>query len=356
MARDVESLEPDGKVKRQVGRALFTWLLLSLSLVVLLGWAYFGFYQVNPGQNAVILRLGSYLKTVETPGLKWHLPPPLETHDLVSVDAVDVETFGFRGQEPTDQDRLEGTVQTSDNNIVLIGFEVQYQIKDAFKSRYRVAHPRETLRDTSQAAIREVIGRTTIDGVLSDRRGAVETATRELLQELLDSYETGLLVKEVNLLDAQPPLEVRDAFDDVVAASQDKSRAINEAQGYANEVLPTARADAAKLREAAQGYRDARIAESTGEAARFTALLTEYRKAPEVTRRRLYLETMEAILPDVDKVVVEPGTATVLPYFPVGAAAPPAVRPAAEPSPRVEPPPAAAPAPSAPPAAEGGRR
>jgi membrane protease subunit HflK len=181
-----------------------------------------------------------------------------------------------------------------------------------------VADPRNTLRDTGQAAIREVIGRTTIDGVLSEQRGEVERETEQLLQEILDRYESGLLVKGVQLLDAQPPPEVRDAFDDVIAAAQDRSRKINEAEGYANEVLPQARAESAELRQAAGAYRDAKIAESTGEAARFTALLVEYQKAPEVTRKRLYLETMEEVLPEVEKVIIEPGTANVLPYFPIG--------------------------------------
>jgi membrane protease subunit HflK len=321
MAREPESLPPDATVRRQVGRTVANTFVVLVSLGVLGAWAYFGLYQVDPGENAVILRLGRYSRTLTSPGLKWHWPPPLESHDIVSVESIEKEEFGYRGEgegEASQQRQLEGTVQTRDNNIVHIGFVVQYRVKDAFFSRYRVADPRSSLRDSAQAAIREVIGRTAIDGVLSEQRGEVERETGTLLQDMLDRYDSGLLVKGVQLLDAQPPEDVRDAFDDVIAASQDRSRKINEAEGYANEVLPRARAEATELRQAAEAYRDTKVADARGEAARFTALLVEYRKAPEVTRKRLYLETMEQILPDVEKVIIEPGTANVLPYLPLG--------------------------------------
>jgi membrane protease subunit HflK len=270
----------------------------------------------------VILRFGLYARTVEEPGLKWHLPPPIESHELVNVGSIEKEQFGFPSAgAAAEEQRLEGTVQTKDNNLAHVGFVVQYKIKNAFFSRYRVANPRDTLRDTAQAALREVIGRTSIDGVLSERRGAVEQETQDLLQKTLDRYETGLLIDGVQLQEVQPPPEVQAAFDDVIGASQDRNRSINEAQGYANEVLPRARAESVELREAAQGFRDAKVAEAQGAATRFTALLDEYRKAPEVTRKRLYLETMEEVLPDVEKVIIEPGTTNVLPYLPLGRAA-----------------------------------
>ncbi len=319
MARDVESLPPDDEVKRRIGRTVANTFAVLVSIGILVGWAYFGLYQLEPGENAVILRLGSYDRTVEEPGLKWHLPPPLESHEVVRADLVEREAFGFPQEgEPTATQRLEGVIQTKDNNIAHIGFVVQYQVKDAFFSRYRIADPRSMLRDTAQAAIREVIGRTSIDGVLTDQRGAVESETREQLQDLLDRYESGLLVNGIELQEVQPPPEVQGAFDDVIAAAQDRDRKINEAQGYANEVLPRARAEAAELRRAAEGYRDAKVVEAYGEADRFSALLVEYRKAPEVTRQRLYLETMEEVLPEVEKVIIEPGTTQVLPYLPLG--------------------------------------
>jgi membrane protease subunit HflK len=322
MARDVDSLPPPATVRRQVGRTVANIFVVVVSVAVLAAWAYFGFYQIEPGQHAVILRFGLYARTVTEPGLKWHLPPPIESHELVNVGSIEKEQFGFPSTGAAgEEQRLEGTVQTKDNNLAHVGFVVQYKIKNAFFSRYRVANPRDTLRDTAQAALREVIGRTSIDGVLSERRGAVEQETQDLLQKTLDRYETGLLIDGVQLQEVQPPPEVQAAFDDVIGASQDRNRSINEAQGYANEVLPRARAESVELREAAQGFRDAKVAEAQGAATRFTALLDEYRKAPEVTRKRLYLETMEEVLPDVEKVIIEPGTTNVLPYLPLGRAA-----------------------------------
>jgi membrane protease subunit HflK len=157
----------------------------------------------------------------------------------------------------------------------------------------------------------------TIDGVLSERRGQVAGDAQELLQQILDAYDAGLTVTSIELQDVQPPEPVRGAFDDVVGAAQDANRLVNEAEGYRNEVLPSARAEAVELIESANGYREARVAESTGEAQRFVALEQEYRKAPDVTQKRLYLETMESVLPNVEKVIIEPGAAGVLPYLPL---------------------------------------
>ena len=207
-------------------------------------------------------------------------------------------------------------MQTSDANIVHLSFVVQYRIKDAFQARYRIADPRPVLRDAAQAAVRGVVGRNTIDDVLSEKRGIVETETQEALQETLDHYESGLSVLGIELQDVQPPGPVRAAFDDVLGAVQDRNRAVNEAQGYANEVLPKSRAQSVELIESARGYRDARIAEATGQASRFRAIATEYQKAPEVVRTRLFLETMEDVLPSARTVIVEPGTA-VMPYLPL---------------------------------------
>jgi membrane protease subunit HflK len=179
-----------------------------------------------------------------------------------------------------------------------------------------VAERREILRDAAQAAVREAVGRTSIDGVLSEGRGEVEAETLELLQTLLDRYQAGIEVTSVQLQEVQPPPPVRQAFDDVIAAAQDRDRQIQEARGYENEVVPRARGQAAEIESQADGYREAKVAEAKGEAARFEAVLVEYQRAPLVTRQRLYLEAMEDVLPKVQKLVVEPGTATVLPYLP----------------------------------------
>lgn len=324
---DRNSLSADEKVRRGVGRTLTNVFLLLLVLAALGAWGSLGFYTVNAGQQAVVLRFGRFERTEVREGLHFHLPSPVETVELVNVDSLQREEFGMHaGTEEggTAAEMSEAAMQTSDNNIVLLGFVVQYKIKDAFEARYRVARPRETLRDAAQAAVREVVGRTTIDGVLSDKRGEVEQVSLEILQQILDSYQTGLQVTGLQLQEVQPPAPVRDAFDDVLASAQDRNRLINEAEGYANEVVPKARAQASEISAAAAGYREARVAEATGEAQRFLALMAEYERAPEVTRRRLYLETMEKILPDVELVIIEPGT-NLLPYLPLreGGSVPP---------------------------------
>ncbi|MBW2316716.1 MAG: FtsH protease activity modulator HflK [Deltaproteobacteria bacterium] len=315
---DEDRLPPPEKVSGQIGRRLANWTTLIASLGVLAAWAFFGYYELEPGEHAVILRMGRYARTVTTAGPKLHLPPPLESHETVRVAEAQREEFGqSQGQPETESAILEGGIQTKDNNVVQVQFSVQYRIKDAFFSRYRVAQTRETVRDAAQAAIREVVGRTSIDGVLYEQKAVVAREAQQVLQEILDRYETGLEIDEVNLEDVQPPAAVREAFGDVISAIQDKSRTVNEAEGYANEILPQARGEATEARESAQGYRDSKIAQATGEASRFQALAVEYRKAPKVTRKRLYLETMEEILPDVEKVIIQPGT-QVLPYLPIG--------------------------------------
>jgi membrane protease subunit HflK len=316
---DRDPLSTDEKVRRGVGRTLTTAFVLLAALAGLGAWASLGFYTVDAGQQAVVLRFGQFARTELREGLHFHWPRPVESVDLVNADSLQRVEFGMRAGEEggTAAEMHEAAMQTSDNNIVLLGFVVQYKIKDAFQERYRVAQPVLTLRDAAQAAVREVVGRTDIDGVLSDKRGEVEQESLEILQGILDGYETGLAVTGLQLQEVQPPTPVRDAFDDVLASSQDRNRLINEAEGYANEVVPKARAEANELIAGAAGYREARVAEATGEAQRFLSLTAEYQRAPEVTRRRLYLETMEEILPSVHKVIIEPGT-NLLPYLPLG--------------------------------------
>jgi membrane protease subunit HflK len=306
------------EVERGAGRLVRR---IGLGLLVLAGLAAWqgltGVYQLNPGEAAVILRLGAYARTEVREGLHVHLPWPLESRDVVHVGVSQRRDFG--NVEATEGDALAETVmQTGDNNIVLVEFVVQYQIGDPFENRYRVAESEELLGEAAQAALREVVGRNTIDGVLSGRKDIIASEAADLLQTLLDRYEAGITVTDVELQDAQAPAAVRQAFVDVIGANQDRNRAVNEAEAYANEVVPRSRGEAAELLSGAAGYRDAKIAGATGEASRFLALVTEYQKAPAITRKRLYLETMEAVLPDAEKLIVEPGTASVLPYLPLG--------------------------------------
>ena len=321
MAPDEERISADEQVRRSVARNLRSWLLAGAVLAALGGWGGLGLYTLEPGQSAVLLRFGRHVGTVDEAGLHWTLPPPLVLRTVVNAAELRNEDFGFRGREDeqTPRDKLlEATMQTSDNNIVRVGFAMQYSIKDPFAARFRVATPQAVVRDAAQAAMREVVGRETVDGVLRERRAAVTAEAASLLQQILDSYDSGIDIDKVQLQDVQPPAAVRAAFEDVVAATQDASRLVNEAEGYRNELLPNARGEAAERLQAAYGYRDAKIAESRGEAERFRAIAAEYRKAPEVTQKRLYLETMEAILPEVQTVIIEPGTAQVLPYLPLG--------------------------------------
>ena len=325
MAREPRNAPSEERVQRAVGRTVANVTVVGLSIAVLGAWSYFGWYTLDPGQAAVILQFGSYQRTEMEPGLRWHLPPPVQSHVVVNVASISKEEFGVL-VDATPPDAADAgarspsgsgaSMQTSDANIVQVGFVVQYRIKDAFQSRFRIASPREVLRDTAEASVRSAVGRNTIDAVLREKKGVIEREALDELQTRLDRYESGLDVLGVDLQDVQPPDPVRTSFDDVLGASQDRDRAVNEAQGYANEVLPRARAEAIEQVESARGYRDATIAEATGEAERFRAIAAEYAKAPEVVRTRLFLETMEEVLPQVQTYIVQPGS-SVLPHLPL---------------------------------------
>jgi membrane protease subunit HflK len=317
MADEERGISTEERVRRRTARTVMNVVTVLVALVVLGAWAYTGFYQLEPGKAAVILRFGAVDRVEREPGLRWHLPPPVASHDIVAVDTVEREEFGVpeAGQPGEDTGGDEAAMQTKDNNIVHLGFVVQYRIGDPVDARFRVADRRRILRDAAQAAVREVVGRTSIDDVLSEGRGAIENETLDQLQSLLDRYQAGIEVTSVQLQEVQPPPAVRAAFDDVIAAAQDRDRQIQEARGYENEVLPRARAEGVELEASAAGYREAKVSEAKGEAARFEAIYEEYRRAPAVTSRRLYLEAMEAVLPKVEKLVIEPGTASVLPYL-----------------------------------------
>lgn len=320
MAQDEENLDTDQKVRRSARRTL-GW---AAGLVGVLGlaafWGSFGLFTLEEGRAAVILRLGKHVRTITQSGLHFVLPPPFDERVIVNVAAVRNEDFGFRGDEESEKDLgkiLEATMQTGDNNIVRASFAVQYTVKDAFQSAFRVDEPEQVVRDAAQAAMREVVARLTVDQVLREQRALVASEATRRLQDILDSYESGIFVESVQLQDVQPPAPVRAAFDSLMESNQDADRLVNEAEGYRNEVLPRARGEAAEVFAQAEGYRDARVAEAIGEASRFSAVAVEYRKAPVVTRKRLYLETMEQVLPDVEKIVIESGTTQVLPYLPL---------------------------------------
>jgi membrane protease subunit HflK len=317
-----EKLTADQRVRRSVARTLGNLTLGSVLLVAFGVWLSLGAYTLGPGEAAILLRFGQQMDTVAGEGFHWTWPPPIVSREIEHVGMVRNEDFGFgtapageRESAERDERLHESTMQTSDNNIVRVSFSVQYGVSDAYKWRFRIAAPRAVVRSAAEAAMREEVGKMTVDGVWRERRAELTTEVSKRLQSILDGYDAGIEIHAIALQDVQPPEAVRAAFADVVAAIQDASRLANEAEGYRNQKIPGARAEAIELTEGAAGYRDAVVAEATGEAARFTALAVEYRKAPAVTRKRLYLETMEAVLHGVDKVIAKPGQ--VVPYMPI---------------------------------------
>jgi len=321
---------------RGVTRIILNALVLLLSLAVLLGWASQGFYQLDPGESAVILRLGAYDRTQLVEGWGWHLPPPLESHVIVNSHELRTESFGGQAtrstpgtpvdtEESVIADKIRrDAVQTGDGNIINVAYELQYKVGNAYAYLFAMADPAAILHDATEAAMRTVIGKKTIDAVLSQNRSEIEREAEQLLESMLDSYLAGVDlasafdIGRINLEKPSAPEAVREAFADVVSAGQDEKRLSLEATGDAQEILERARSEVAELFEEAEAFKRSRIIEAQGEATRFEALLVEYRRAPEVTRRRLYLETMEEILPEVEKMVVEPNTVNMLPILPLG--------------------------------------
>ncbi len=287
------------------------------------GYAFVGVYEVEPDEEAVVLRLGAYNRTSES-GLQWYAPW-LERVEIHRVTVTREEEFGYRTITPGPPAQYEDQPEekrmiTGDENLVSLEFVVQYRIASLRDYLFHVTPPVEDLvRDVAQEAIRAVVGLRLTDEVLTEARGPIEDSTKLRIQEVLDGYEAGIYIQSVQLQDVQPPDPVKDAFAEVTSAEQDRERMVLEARGYADKVVPEARGSAAEMLNQARGYKESHILLAQGEADRFRALLVEYLKAPEVTRSRLYIETLEEILPQMDKVIMEQGsTDRILPYLPVG--------------------------------------
>ncbi|MGC9386451.1 MAG: FtsH protease activity modulator HflK [Hydrogenovibrio sp.] len=290
--------------------------LIVLALVVV--WLLSGIYTVDSPERGVVKQFGAY-KEETTAGLHWHLPWPIETVTTVNVDRIRTAEIGYRsdGRNRNGTVANEALMLTKDENIVDIRIAVQYKVSDAKKYLYDVAMPDATLRDLTESALREVVGRNTMDFVLTEGRDEVVSKVRALTQENLDAYNTGLMITSLNLQDAQPPEQVQDAFADVVKAREDRERLINEAEAYSNDILPKARGNAARQIEEARAYRDQVIARATGQASRFESVMSEYQKAPGVTRERLYLDAMTNVLTATSKVFVGADSGTNLLYLPL---------------------------------------
>ncbi|WP_348673406.1 FtsH protease activity modulator HflK [uncultured Abyssibacter sp.] len=284
------------------GKLIKSLLPLIIGGVVAL-WLLSGFYVVDEQQRGVVLQFGQYISTTE-PGLRWHVPTPIQTVERVNVTSVNALTE-------------RASMLTQDENIVDVSLQVQYRVRSAEEYLFNVRDPVRTLKEATKSAIREVVGKSDMDFILTAGREAVAARTKELLQETIDSYDAGLLVTEVNLEEATAPQAVQGAFADAIKAREDQERLINEAQAYANDILPRARGAAARDIERAQGYRESVVAEAKGETARFGALLTEYKQAPQITRDRLYLDAMNDVLGSTSKIMIDSKDGNSLMYLPL---------------------------------------
>ncbi|NRB00553.1 MAG: FtsH protease activity modulator HflK [Rhodobacteraceae bacterium] len=288
---------------------------VGLGLVIILGlWAFQSFYTVRPEEQSVELFLGEF-SGVGNPGLNF-APWPIVTAEVIPVTRENTEEIGTPGTSRSS----EGLMLTTDANIVDIDFQVVWNINDPAKYLFNIEDPQGTVRAVSEAAMREIIAETELAPILNRDRGLIADRAQESIQATLDSYESGISVLRVNLDKADPPSEVIDSFREVQAAEQERDRLQRQADAYANRVLAGARGEAAQVLEEAEGYRARVVNEAQGEASRFLAVLNEYQNAPDVTRRRLYIETMEKVLGDVDKVLLDEGTggdSGVVPYLPL---------------------------------------
>jgi membrane protease subunit HflK len=275
----------------------------TIVIILVVVWALTGFYQVDAAERGLVFRFGKHVETT-MPGPRWHLPWPIETKQVVNVQSI---------SSYNDKTRM----LTADENLVEIDMEVQYRRTNPLDYAFNVRSPDKTLEEVSESAIREVVGRSTLDHVLESGRQEIAERTKDLIQRTLDAYKTGIEVTTVNLQDVRVPGEVRPAQEDAIRAREDRERASSEAQAYANDRIPRARGEAVRRIQDAQAYRAAKIAEAEGESQRFLKLLAEYERAPAVTRERLYLETIEQVLASSKKVVIDSRGSGNLLYLPI---------------------------------------
>jgi membrane protease subunit HflK len=265
-------------------------------------WALSGFYIVQPSEQAIVLTFGAYSRS-ETPGLRYHLPAPIEHVEKVAVTSLKRTDVGGSGGDADSP--AESQMLTSDEQIIDIDFSVTWRVADAAHYLFATREPEAAVKAVAESAMREVVGKTQLQPIISTGRGIVQQQTAELMQRTLDSWGAGVSVVEVQIRSANPPPEVVAAFRDVQSAQQDADSAENEANTFRNRVINEAKGDAARITNSAQAYREQAVREATGEAARFNQIYTEYRRAPGVTRDRLYIETMQRILQNSNKVVVD---------------------------------------------------
>ena len=294
-------------------------------LILLFIWLASGLYRVLPDEQGVVLRFGKFIKTTQ-PGLNYHFPFPIETVETPKVTKVNRMDIGFRSERDSGFSTgggvadvpQESLMLTGDENIVNIDFSVFWVIKDAGKFLFEIQDPQSTVKAAAETAMREVIAKSEIQPILTEGRAGIEVETQEIIQSILDEYQSGIQVTQVQTQKADPPDQVIDAFRDVQAARADMERSKNEAEAYANDVIPRARGEAAKILQAAEAYKKEVVAKAEGEASRFISIYNEDAKAKEVTQERMYLETMEKVLADIEKVIIEKNAGSgVVPYLPL---------------------------------------
>jgi len=294
MFGDQEVQIPDLKIK-----------IFPLMGIALAFWLFTGVYMVGPDEIGVVRTFGEYTRVAQS-GLNYHFPYPIEQVNTPAVTEVKRIEIGFRtlrnGQYRSVE--KESLMLTGDENIVDAEMIVQYKIKDPVAYLFNIMAPELTVRAAAEASLRTVVGRNKIDETLTTGKFQIQEGTKSQLQAILDKYESGIHVVAVQLQDVSPPKEVIGAFKDVASAKEDKNRMINQAEGYRNDVIPKARGEAEAMIRDAEGFREARIKRSEGDAEKFTTILKEYRKAKSITRKRLYLETMEKVLPGIEKIIV----------------------------------------------------
>jgi len=299
---------------------------LMIGIVVVLGifaWGASGFYTVDQGEQAIELRFGAK-SDVKNAGLRWHIPTPIEKVVVVNTQNVNTVEVGYRqGARSTQTVPREALMLTQDENIIDVRFAVQYDIKDPQDllfnvSEYNNREIAETVvRGATESAVREIVGRNTMDFAITDGRAQLAAEAKVLVQQILDRYETGINIRSVEMQNAQPPEQVKDAFDDVVKAREDEERLKSLAQAYSNDIIPRARGFASRITQEAEAYKASVIAKAKGETARFSQVLDEYTKAPGITRDRLYLESMENVLSNSSKIVIDQKSGNSLMYLPL---------------------------------------
>ncbi|MDR1888007.1 MAG: FtsH protease activity modulator HflK [Zoogloeaceae bacterium] len=286
--------------------------VIAIPLLAIL-WLASGFYIVEASQRGLVLRFGQYVRQTD-PGLQWRLPWPIESHEVVNLSGVRELTIGYQGGSKVPKEAL---MLTQDGNIIDIQFAVQYKLQDPVAFLFQNRMPEDAVKQVAESVAREVVGTTNFDAVISTGRTEVADKVKRLMQKILDDYQTGILIDKVNIQNAQPPEQVQDAFADAVKAAQDKEKSENDGKAYQNEVVPRAKGTAARLLAEAETYKAQMIATAEGDANRFTQILNEYSKAPEVTRQRLYLETMQQVYANTSKVMIDARGQGNLLYLPL---------------------------------------